>query len=158
MIESNTVNLESTFKTYNTNASYFMLTAARKYNKACRYLSSLRDAMGSTEDEEEDKIRVVEVPLILNIAACHLATKNWDEAKAECDKVLLVQETNSKAIFRRGQALLGMNDFDAALQELQKVRELQPNDKGVLNEIARAKKAKLDMVKKEKQLYSKMFK
>ena len=135
-----------------------MLTAARKYNKACRYLSSLRDTMGSTEDEEEEKIRAVEVPLKLNIAACHLATKNWDEAKTECEKVLEIQETNSKAIFRRGQALLGMNDFDAALQDLQKVRELQPDDKGVLNEIARAKKAKLDMVKKEKQLYSKMFK
>ena len=51
-----------------------------------------------------------------------------------------------------------LNDFDGALKDLQKVRELQPDDKGVLNEIARAKKAKLDLVKKEKQLYSKMFK
>ena len=134
------------------------ISAARKYTKACRYLSSLRDAMGTTEDEEEEKIRAVEVPLKLNIAACHLATKNWDEAKKECEDVIEVQESNSKAIFRRGQALLGMNDFDGALKDLQKVRELQPDDKGVLNEIARAKKAKLDMVKKEKQLYSKMFK
>jgi len=132
--------------------------AVRKYTKACRYLSSLRDAMGTTEDEEEEKIRAVEVPLKLNIAACHLANKSWDEAKKECEDVIEVQESNSKAIFRRGQALLGMNDFDGALKDLQKVRELQPDDKGVLNEIARAKKAKLDMVKKEKQLYSKMFK
>ena len=114
--------------------------------------------MGSTEDEEEEKIRAVEIPLRLNIAACRLATKQWDEAKKECENVLEVQETNSKAIFRRGQALLGMKDFDAALQDLQKARELQPEDKGVLNEIARAKKAKLDMVQKEKQLYAKMFK
>ena len=77
---------------------------------------------------------------------------------SKCENVLEIQETNSKAIFRRGQALLGMNDFYAALKDLQKVRELQPEDKGVLNEIARAKKAKLEMVKKEKQLYSKMFK
>merc|ERR1712136_545496 len=132
--------------------------AVRKYTKACRYLSSLRDAMGTTEDEEEEKIRAVEVPLKLNIAACHLANKSWDDARKECEDVIEVQESNSKAIFRRGQALLGMNDFDGALKDLQKVRELRPDDKGVLNEIARAKKAKLDMVKKEKQLYSKMFK
>jgi len=132
--------------------------AIRKYRKACNYISYLRDAMGSTEDEEEEKIRQVEVPLILNIAACMLASKQWDAAKTECEKVLDIQETNPKAIFRRGQALLGMNDFDAALEDLQKARELQPEDKGVLNEIARAKKAKLDMVKKERQLYSKMFK
>jgi len=121
-------------------------------------LSSLRDAMGTTEDDEEEKIRAVEIPLKLNIAACHLASKNWDEAKKECENVIEVQESNSKAFFRRGQALLGMNDFDGALKDLQKVRELQPDDKGVLNEIARAKKAKLDMVQKEKKLYSKMFK
>jgi len=134
------------------------LKAVRKYSKACRYLSQLRDAMGSTEDEEEEKIRAVEVPLKLNMAACHLATKNWDEAKTECENVLEVQEANSKAIFRRGQALLGMKDYEAALVDLQKARELQPEDKGVLNEIARAKKMKLDMVKKEKEIYSKMFK
>merc|ERR1712213_189382 len=132
--------------------------AVRKYTKACRYLSSLRDAMGTTEEEEEEKIRAVEIPLKLNIAACHLASKNWDEAKKECENVIEVQESNSKALFRRGRALLGMNDFDGALKDLQKVRELQPDDKGVLNEIARAKKAKLDMVQKEKKLYSKMFK
>ena len=136
----------------------FYLSAVRKYTKACRYLSSLRDAMGTTEDDEEEKIRAVEIPLKLNIAACHLASKNWDEAKKECENVIEVQESNSKALFRRGQALLGMNDFDGALKDLQKVRELQPDDKGVLNEIARAKKAKLDMVQKEKKLYSKMFK
>ena len=51
-----------------------------------------------------------------------------------------------------------MNDIDAALQDLHKARELQPEDKGVLNEIARAKRAKLEIAKKEKQLYSKMFK
>ena len=147
--------LDQTLEIYD---NQFYIIAAKKYTKACRYLSHLRDAMGSTEDEEEEKIRAVEVPLKLNIAACHLATKQWDEAKHECENVLEIQETNSKAIFRRGQALLGMNDFDAALKDLQKVRELQPEDKGVLNEIARAKKAKLEMVKKEKQLYSKMFK
>ena len=69
-----------------------------------------------------------------------------------------IQETNSKAIFRRGQAYLGMNEFDTALVDFRKVLEMEPKDKGVLNEIARAKKAKLDMVQKEKQIYSKMFK
>ena len=51
-----------------------------------------------------------------------------------------------------------MNEFETALVDFRKVLEMEPKDKGVLNEIARAKKAKLDMVQKEKQIYSKMFK
>ena len=44
----------------------------RKYKKAVKYISVLRDSMGSTNDEEEPKIRLVEVPICLNMAAVAL--------------------------------------------------------------------------------------
>lgn len=131
--------------------------AVRKYHKACRYISCLRDAMGSTRDEQEERIRQVEVPLILNMAAVMLAWKKWEEAKAECDKVLEIQEENIKALFRRAQARIEMKDFDEAIVDLNKARDLEPEDKALAKELARAKKAKLDYVQAEKRMYSKMF-
>ena len=38
------------------------------------------------------------------------------------------------------------------------MRELQPNDKGVLLEMEKVKKAKKQLVEKEKNMYGKMFK
>ena len=110
-------------------------------------------------DEEEDvQIQALEISLILNLAACMLATEQWEAAKSNCYKVLSMQETNTKAIFRRGQALFGMRDYGLALQDLQRARELQPEDKKVLNELDKVKKAYLEMTRKEKDIYSKMFK
>jgi len=132
--------------------------AVQKYKKSCRYIEHLRTCMGATEDAEEDQIRKVEVPCCLNIAAAKIAEKKWDDAKVECDKVLEIQEENVKAMFRRGQCHLGKKDFDEAMADFIKARELEPNDKGILQEIAKTKKAKLDYAQKEKQMYSKLFK
>ncbi len=131
--------------------------AIEKYKKACRYISHLRDSMGSTEEEEEEAIRKVEVPCCLNIAAACIADKKWDEAKTECDKVLEIQEENVKALFRRGQCHLGKKDYDLALGDFNKARQLEPTDKGIVNEIAKTKKAKMEYAQKEKKMYSKMF-
>lgn len=131
--------------------------AVQKYKKAGRYIDHLRESMGATEDDEEEEIRKVEVPCCLNIAAAMIAEKKWDEAKKECDKVIEIQEDNIKALFRRGQCHLGKRDYDLALIDLNKAKELEPNDKGIQNEIAKTKKAKMEYAKKEKQMYSKMF-
>lgn len=131
--------------------------AVQKYKKSCRYIEHLRTCMGATEDSEEDQIRKVEVPCCLNIAAAKIAEKKWDDAKIECDKVLEIQEENVKALFRRGQCHLGKKDYDLAMVDLLQAQELEPKDKGILQEIAKTKKAKLMYEQKEKQMYSKMF-
>ena len=64
-----------------------------------------------------------------------------------------------KAYYRRGQCYLGKNDYDIAIENLSKARELEPNDKGILNEIARVKKTKTEYAKKEKEMWAgKLFK
>ena len=99
----------------------------------------------------------MEVPCCLNIAAAKIAEKKWDDAKIECDKVLEIQEDNAKALFRRGQCNVGKQDYDLAMVDLLRAQELEPKDKGILQEIAKTKKAKLMYEQKEKQMYSKMF-
>ena len=103
--------------------------ATRKYKKACRYIEHLRTNMGSTEDDEEEAIRKVEVPILLNIAAVQIAEKNFNDAIKELDKILEIQEDDEsdrdltgykdwfvKAYYRRGQCHLGKNDYEMALK------------------------------------------
>ena len=47
--------------------------------------------------------------------------------------------------------------FQFFFLDLTQAKNLEPNDKGILNEFARVKKAKQEYSKKEKQMYSKMF-
>ena len=105
-----------------------------------------------------EQIQKVEVPCCLNIAAAKIAEKKWDEAKAECDKVLKIQDKNIKALFRRGQCHFGNKDYDLAMADLNKANELEPNEKGILQEIAKTKKAKMAYAQKVKQMYGKLFK
>ena len=141
------------------------------FRKACRYIEKLRTDMGSTEDEEEEEIRRVEVPCLLNMGAVYIAEKNFNDALKEMTKILEIQEDDEserdltgykqwfvKAYYRRGQCYLGKNEYGLALDDLSKARDLEPNDKGILNEIARVKKVKTEYAKKEKQMYGKLFK
>ena len=95
--------------------------------------------------------------LVLNMAAAFILDKKWDEALKECTKVLEIQENNVKALFRRGQCYLGKRDYDLALEDFNTAKNLEPNDKGILGEIAKVKKAKLEYAQKEKKMFSKMF-
>lgn len=128
-----------------------------KYKKAMKYIGLLRESMGTTNDEQEAQIRSVEVPICLNIAAVKIAGQKWEDAFKECDKVLEIEENNVKALFRRGQAYNGMQEYSKALEDLNKAQSLQPNDKTIANQIVKIKHAKNAYVQKEKKMYSKMF-
>ena len=52
---------------------------------------------------------------------------------------------------------MGKQDYDLAMVDLLRAQELEPKDKGILQEIAKTKKAKLMYEQKEKKMYSKMF-
>jgi len=138
--------------------------ATRKYKKCCKYIAMLRDTVGSTNDDEERKVRDVEVPCVLNTAAVKLRFEEYDDAIYECNKVLEVQEELEyapewicKARYRRGQAQAGKRNFNAAIKDLNAVLKLQPGDTGVRKEIAELRKAMEEYKVVEKKMYGKMF-
>jgi tetratricopeptide (TPR) repeat protein len=129
----------------------------RKYKKALKYVNLLRESMGSSDEDEEVRIRAVEVPCCLNIAAVMVKESNFEEALKQCEKVLEIEPENKKALFRRGQARFGLNDYELAVSDLTKLKELEPHDKSVILELTKVKKAMQEYCKKEKKLYGKMF-
>lgn len=129
-----------------------------KYSKALRYLEKLED---SDVDIEEEKMKVVEntyiIPLHLNLAACKLQLKDYNGTVEDCDEVLSLSGENVKALFRKGQALVNLKDWDKAEDALKKAIALEPNDKGIRRELEKTKKAMQEEKVKEKQMYARMF-
>ncbi|XP_063415307.1 peptidyl-prolyl cis-trans isomerase D-like [Mytilus trossulus] len=130
--------------------------AKRKYKKALRYLEYAEDNMDMEEDESNmDKL--FNIPITLNLAACSLKLKEYSDALQHCDQVLQEDEKNVKALFRRGQALNGLNKWDEALESLKQASQVEPTDKGILTEMAKTKKLVDAYKAKEKKMYSNMF-
>lgn len=131
--------------------------ASRKYSKALRYVEHLKDEAELEENEEQEIDKNQTLSLYLNLAACKLQLKKFEECVEDCDRALEIDEQNCKALFRKGQALVNMKDWEKATECLQKAVSHEPNDKGIRRELERAKKGKEADLLKEKQMYAKMF-
>jgi FK506-binding protein 8 len=92
-----------------------------------------------------------------NLSACYLKEANFDKTIEHCQKVLDKQPKNVKSLFRLGQAYLGDKNFDKAKETLLQAQELDPEDKGIQNELKKVKAKEEEIQKSEKNLYSKMF-
>lgn len=86
--------------------------AVRKYTKALSYLAQMtspdEEAMAkdlsSSSAEAAEQLKAVAVPCLLNRAACSLKLQQPREAIMDCHNVLQTNASNTKALFRKGQA------------------------------------------------------
>lgn len=65
---------------------------------------------------------------------------------------------NGKAYYRRAQARLCIKDYDKALNDINTAIMLHPNDKKIQDFLDLTKKTKLNYLKQEKKVFSKLFK
>lgn len=136
--------------------------AVFKYKKSLSYIQHIREQC--LEQRKEDftaddviSLNAVAVSCYLNHALCSCKMGRFDKAIVDCNKAAEIDETNPKVFFRRGQAYHLSNDMEAARADLQKAKELEPNDKGIIKELeAVTKKIRLQR-EKEKKIYSKLF-
>lgn len=69
-----------------------------------------------------------------------------------------MDKSNSKALFRRGQAEIALKNYDEALKDLSRAHMLSPGSKIILNEFDRVKKYWMDYHSKQKKIYQNLFK
>jgi len=131
--------------------------ALKKYKKALRYIEYLRDELGTTEEDEESKIRTVQVPITLNTSLMHFKLKDYENAQKMAQSVIEVDDKNPKAYYRRAQALSAMGDLQGALNDYKTAIKLNPQDKNLRAEFDRVKKTIDAQKEKEKKMYAKMF-
>ncbi|KAJ3320589.1 Tetratricopeptide repeat protein 9A [Blyttiomyces sp. JEL0837] len=138
--------------------------ALRHYHTAILYLSGLDNAhlnafvkTESMAAEVKADIQSTILSIHNNMAACHIKNNAWDRAILACDKVLEKTPENAKALFRRGQSYLQLNNVDKALPDLKKAAELEPNDVGIRNELAKLKQKLKEYDEKQKKDFAGMF-
>ncbi|BET00159.1 FK506-Hypothetical protein protein [Nesidiocoris tenuis] len=126
--------------------------ALKFYNKVVEYLDS-----SPTMDELEEERKSLRLAGHLNAAMCHLKLNNHLEAKNNCDSALQLDSENQKALFRRGQAYLGLHDPQLAKADFEKIVALDSTNKAAAAQIQIANQKLKEIRSKEKQMYANMF-
>lgn len=109
-------------------------------------------------DSSNQLIVNTKVALLLNLAAVKLKEKDYRETLALCTEALKLDKKNSKALFRRSQAYMGLNEHNLCLADLKRALSQSPNNKDILLEIDKVKKIMNSYLAIEKASYKKMFK
>lgn len=93
----------------------------KKFEEACKVYMEAVSALtqGSNEEEKEDAVQNIHVPLVNNLAACFVELGEWRRAAALSNEVLKLDKGNLKAMLRKGRALLHMHEHEEAMNTLQ---------------------------------------
>lgn len=120
-------------------------------------LSILGQIYDTTNEEYKTKKNEISLSCHLNIASCCVKLGRWRIAINNCTNALEISPNNPKALFRRGQALSAQGDFQEALADLTKAKELTNGDAGVVAELEHLHKKIEHEKAKEKRMYGRMF-
>jgi len=108
--------------------------------------------------EEMAQIRELKVAHHCNLAMCHMKHgPKLQKAKENCTKALAIDANNVKARFRRGKCYLQLGELDEAKADLDRVLELEPENKDAVRELRLLKGAFDKQRKKEQKKFAGMF-
>ncbi|KAG1935030.1 peptidyl-prolyl cis-trans isomerase FKBP4 [Pimephales promelas] len=127
--------------------------AAVQYKRIVSWL----EHESSMEPEEEEKAKALRLAAHLNLAMCYLKLQEASSALESCDKALELDTNNEKALFRRGEALFVMKEYDRARADFQRVTQLYPSNKAAKSQIVLCQKHVKAQHEKDKRLYANMF-
>jgi len=127
--------------------------ATKVYLKVFKYLDTESD-FNDEAKVERDRIALA---THLNLALCYLKTDQNLLARDECTKALELDPKNEKALFRRGQAQLGLASPEIAIKDFQEVLNIQPKNTAASKQIVICNKLIKQQLSKEKKLYANMF-
>ncbi|KAL9171565.1 hypothetical protein ABFS82_04G217900 [Erythranthe guttata] len=129
------------------------LRASKRYEKAAKFI----EYDTSFSEEEKKQSKVLKVTCNLNNAACKLKLKEYKQAEKLCTKVLELEGTNVKALYRRAQAYMNMADLDLAEFDIKKALEIDPDNRDVKLEYKILKEKVKEINKKDAKFYGNMF-
>ncbi|KAK7382709.1 hypothetical protein VNO80_01720 [Phaseolus coccineus] len=127
--------------------------ASKRYEKAVKFI----EYDTSFSEEEKKSSKTLKVACNLNNAACKLKLKDYKQAEKLCTKVLELESTNVKALYRRAQAYIQLADFDLAEFDIKKALELDPDNREVKLEYKTLKEKMKEYNKKQSKFYGNMF-
>ncbi|KAL9675441.1 hypothetical protein QQ045_003643 [Rhodiola kirilowii] len=129
--------------------------AMNQYEMAIAYMGD--DFMFQLFGKYRDMALAVKNPCHLNMAACLIKLKRFNEAIGHCSIVLAEDEDNAKALFRRGKAKSELGQTDAAREDFLKARKYAPEDKAIAKELRILAEQDKAVYQKQKEIYKGLF-
>lgn len=129
--------------------------AMQQYEMAIAYMGD--DFMFQLFGKYRDMALAVKNPCHLNMAACLIKLKRYEEAIGQCSIVLAEDENNVKALFRRGKARAELGQTDAAREDFSKARKYAPEDKAISRELRLLAEHDKAVYQKQKEIYKGIF-
>ena len=131
-----------------------------KYNVALKMYGKMVSLINDDydyKDEQKEERKSLLLSAHLNLALCYLKTDQNSEAKESCNKALELSPNNEKALFRRGQAYLGLASPDIAIKDFKSVVNIEPKNTAAIKQISVCNDLIKKELAKEKKLYANMF-
>ncbi|KAH0870618.1 hypothetical protein HID58_077640 [Brassica napus] len=129
--------------------------AMQQYEMAIAYMGD--DFMFQLYGKYQDMALAVKNPCHLNMAACLIKLKRYDEAIGHCNIVLTEEEKNPKALFRRGKAKAELGQMDSAREDFRKAQKYAPDDNAIRRELRAIAEQEKAVYQKQKEMYKGIF-
>ncbi|KAG7494282.1 peptidyl-prolyl cis-trans isomerase FKBP5-like [Solea senegalensis] len=107
--------------------------------------------------EQREKIQTVILTAYLNLALCFLRIKEFSQVVESCNKVIELEKSNEKALYRRGEARLLCNEFSLALTDFQQVLQVNPSNRAARAQISVCQSKIKEYHEQDKKIYANMF-
>ncbi|KAG2830049.1 hypothetical protein PC112_g7875 [Phytophthora cactorum] len=142
-------------------------TAMRLYKRALAWLEPPVSRLDETLDtkieyseEELHQVNPTAVACFANMATCYSKLDgdgDVDHCIAAASSALKLDDTHVKARYRRSQAYVASKEFDLAVADLTKLRELEPDNKLFRSAMTRAQAAKTQLRQKQQSAFANLF-
>ncbi|GMG17850.1 unnamed protein product [Phytophthora fragariaefolia] len=142
-------------------------SAVRLYKRALEWLEppALRsnasmDAKIDYSPEELQLVNPVAIACYANMATCYSKLDgdgDVDRCVAAASRALELDDSHVKARYRRSQAYVSTKEFELAVADLNKLRELEPDNKLFRSALTRAQAAKTQLRKKQQNAFANLF-
>ncbi|XP_049589307.1 peptidyl-prolyl cis-trans isomerase FKBP5 [Syngnathus scovelli] len=107
--------------------------------------------------EQQGQIRAFLLSAHLNLALCFLRIQDFSLVVENCNKVIELDESNEKALYRRGEARLLRNEFSLALADFQHVLQVNPANRAARSQISNCQSKIKEHNELDKRIYANMF-
>lgn len=127
-----------------------------KFSKAVKLIISMEPIQDlDLDDNLNNKINNLRISLYNNMAMCQLKYNNYDNTIELCNKVLMRDKNNVKALYRRGCAYGGTKNIEKALDDFKNAHNIEPTNNAVKTKLLiyqekwkQAEKTTTEMIKK----------
>eukprot|EP00744_Colponema_vietnamica_P008365 GILI01011935.1.p1 GENE.GILI01011935.1~~GILI01011935.1.p1 ORF type:complete len:328 (+),score=76.04 GILI01011935.1:474-1457(+) len=126
-----------------------LLRAIKAYERAMRHFT-FETNLTETQKELSRKLKL---SCLSNTCVCRAKLGEWREVVLSANKALELDKENVKVLFRRGQAMLETGEWEAAREDLTRVKELDPENREVKVELARLKKKVEEHKAKQRSMF-----